>query len=405
MFYPLSLYIGLRYTRSKRSQFVSFVSLFSTGGILLGVMALITVLSVMNGLEQEQKERVLGAVPHVIYTNEKEQVSNWRELLPSFESLPHVQAVSGVVFGEAMAQSPGQLQGVLIQGIYPEYHPDDIIRRSMLVGDLNELEAGKYKVIIGRSLARQLGVTLGDKVRLMSAKGTVFTPFGRLPSQRNFVVAGLFEVSALVDSTQVLVHGDDAARLMRKKKGAVSGIRFYLDDPFNVSEFEQVPPAAGFTYLDWRESHGDLFQAVRMEKNMIWLLLSLIVVVAAFNILSASVLLVSDKEGEVAILKTLGIKNETLLGIFIIQGALSGIIGAIVGTVLGLILSLNINPVLSAIGLNVYAQVSGKDMSVVFDYGQIAAIVGGAVLLSLLATLYPAWRASQVKPAEALRYE
>lgn len=408
MFYPLSLFIGLRYTQAKKSNgFVSFVSLFSTGGILIGVMALVTVLSVMNGFEEKQKVRILGAIPHVIYSNDKQQLTDWQDKVTAFKQLPHVDAVAGIVTAEALAQTPTGLEGVQVQGVFPDKHPaNERVSQSMLVGDFSDLTAGSYQVVVGRQLAKKLGVTLGDKIRLMSSKGSVFTPLGRMPSQRNFTVSGMFEVGAEADSLQVFIHAEDAARLMRMPKGSVSGIRFYLDDPFQLDAFDQYPLPSGEHFTDWRSSHGQFFQAVKMEKSMIGILLCLIVAVAAFNILSSSVMLVTDKESEVAILKTLGLNNQNIIAIFMVQGAWSGVLGAIVGAITGLLLSININPVLSAIGLNLYAAAGqGGQLPVLFDPVQIAFIIIGAMTLSLAATFYPAWRAARVKPAEALRYE
>ncbi|WP_019613425.1 lipoprotein-releasing ABC transporter permease subunit [Psychromonas ossibalaenae] len=408
MFYPLSLFIGLRYTKSKRNnKFVSFVSLFSTGGITLGVLALITVLSVMNGFEQELKTRILGAVPHAMVSNQKNVISDWQPQLASLTQLEHVKSVEPVVRAEAIIQSGKGLLGVEVEGIKPQLFASDVIKSTVYMGSLTDLKAGDYKVIIGQALARELGVTVGDKVRLISARGSRFTPLGRMPSQRNFTVAGLFSVGSDVDKQMVLMHIQDAARLIRIKKEQATGLRLYLDDPFDIQSW--IPPilADGQTVTDWRETHGQLFAAVKMEKNMIWLLLCLIIAVAAFNILSSSVMVVSDKNAEVAILKTLGIRGSTLNLIFIIQGAWSGIIGALFGTGLGLVLSTYINETLAFLGLHLLSNASGgaRLLPVLHEPLQIMVIMFGAMILSLLATLYPAYRAGKVSPVEALRYE
>lgn len=408
MFYPLSMFIGLRYTKSKRNnKFVSFVSLFSTGGITLGVLALITVLSVMNGFENELKMRILGAIPQVIISNEAQVIEDWQAQVPALLNIPLVKKVEPVVRSEAIIQGKNSLQGVQLEGIIPELYASDVVKNNIYSGQISALQAGQYNVIIGQSLARQLGVTIGDKIRLISARGSRFTPLGRIPSQRNFTVAGLFEVGSDVDKQLVLLHVQDAARLIRIGEEQVTGLRLYFDDPFDVQSW--VPPAlaAGQTIRDWRQTHGELFAAVKMEKNMIWLLLCLIICVAAFNILSASVMVVNDKNAEVAILKTLGIKGRTLNLIFIIQGAWSGIVGAFVGTLLGLLVSHYINEILSFLGLNLLSNASGgaRLLPVLYEPVQIAVIMFGAMLLSLIATLYPAYRAGEVSPVEALRYE
>ncbi|MFT6925580.1 MAG: lipoprotein-releasing system permease protein [Psychromonas sp.] len=408
MFYPLCVFIGLRYTKSKRNnKFISFVSLFSTGGITLGVLALITVLSVMNGFENELKVRILGAIPHVIISNEEQVIDDWQSRLPALQKMPLVKAVEPVVRTEAIIQSSKSLQGVQLDGIIPELYASDVVKNHIIMGHISDLKAGQYNVIIGQSLAQQLDVTKGDKIRIISSRGSRFTPLGRIPSQRNFTVAGLFEVGSDVDQQLVLLHAQDAARLIRIGQKQVTGLRLYFNDAFDVQNW--VPPVLqeGQTLHDWRQTHGELFAAVKMEKNMIWLLLCLIIAVAAFNILSSSVMVVNDKNAEVAILKTLGIKGSTLNFIFIIQGAWSGIVGALVGTALGMLVSAYINEILSFLGLNLLSNASGgtRLLPVLYEPVQIFAIIFGAMLLSLMATLYPAYQAGKVSPVEALRYE
>lgn len=408
MFYPLSLFIGLRYTKSKRNnKFVSFVSLFSTGGITLGVLALITVLSVMNGFESELKTRILGAVPQAVLSNETNTLNNWQQRLASLVTIEKVRNVEPIINSEAIIQSANHLQGIRFEGIYPEYYASEALTSKIYLGSLDALTSHSYNIIIGRSLARQLNVNVGDKVRIISARGTRFTPLGQVPSQRNFTVAGLFDVGSDVDKYLVLMHIKDAARLIRIKENQVTGLRFSFTDPFDVMNW--TPPALqkGEIITDWRKTHGELFAAVKMEKNMIWLLLCLIIAVAAFNILSSSVMVVSDKSAEVAILKTLGMTGGTLNLIFIIQGAWSGILGALIGTGFGLLLSTYINEVMRFLGLHLLYNASGgtRVLPVLHQPSQILVIMFGAMFLSLLATLYPAYRAGKVSPVEALRYE
>jgi len=408
MFYPLSLFIGLRYTKSKRNnKFVSFVSLFSTGGIALGVLALITVLSVMNGFEAELKTRILGAVPHAVLSNQSQTINNWQQKRPALLALENVKSVEPVIKSEAIIQSSKHLQGITFEGIYPEYYASEIVKSNIYLGRLEKLTSRSYNIIIGRSLARKLNVSVGEKVRIISARGTRFTPLGQVPSQRNFTVAGFFDVGSDVDKYLVLMHAQDAARLIRIGQDEVTGLRFSFNDPFDVLDWTPPVLQPTETITDWRKTHGELFAAVKMEKNMIWLLLCLIIAVAAFNILSSSVMVVSDKRAEVAILKTLGISGNTLNLIFIIQGAWSGIIGALIGTGLGLLLSTYINEVMSFLGLHLLANASGgtRLLPVLHEPSQILIIMFGAMFLSLLATLYPAYRAGKVSPVEALRYE
>jgi len=408
MFYPLSVFIGLRYTKSKRNnQFVSFVSLFSTGGIILGVLALITVLSVMNGFEGELKQRILGSISHAKLTNQSETIDNWQQRIDKMGDDPVVNAIEPMVNSEAIIQSPTALQGVKIEGIFPEKYASQTVRNNIFIGNIDLLQPSEYKIIIGDQLANQLNVTIGDKVRITSTRGSRFTPLGQVPSQRNFTVAGLFDVGSDVDSYLILMNAQDAARLIRIQTDQVTDLRFYFNDPFAVETWQGPNLEKGEMIVDWRSTHGELFAAVKMEKNMIWLLLCLIIAVAAFNILSSSVMVVTDKKAEVAILKTLGIEASSINLIFIIQGAFSGIIGALLGTGLGLLLSSYINEIMSLLGLHFLANASGgtRLLPVVHEPIQIVSIMFGAMFLSLLATLYPAYRAGKVSPVEALRYE
>ena len=408
MYYPLSLFIGLRYTRSKRNnRFVSFITLFSTAGITIGVLALITVLSVMNGFEQDLKNRILGAVPHVIVTP-KSTADNVESNLLALANDPLVAAVTPFLLADAMVQSKSQIQGAQLQGIDPSSYPQwDVIRQNMLIGDISLLQPGKYNIIIGRSMAKSLNAKLGDKIRLISTKGSVFTPMGRVPSQRKFTVVGIYSVGSDVEATQVLVNITDAGKLVRLTASSPVQHRVFVHDPFAVNELTSREYFSNFDSLDWQTARGELFQAVRMEKNMIGLLLFLIITVAVFNILSSLVMLVTEKETDVAIMKTLGMNRPTIVQIFVIQGAWTGVLGAIAGGLFGIILAANLNEFMSLIGLNLLAQASGgaRLLPVLFDWSQIASIIFGAIALSLLATLYPAFRAANVKPAEALRYE
>ena len=408
MFYPLSVFIGLRYTKSKRNnQFVSFVSLFSTGGIIVGVLALITVLSVMNGFESELKQRILGAIPHAKLSNQQQIIEDWQQRIDSLPQDPLVISIEPMIDAEGIIQSTSNLQGVQIEGIFPEKYGSETVKNSIYLGNLETLQAGQYKVIIGHQLASQLKVGVGDKIKIISTRGVRYTPLGQVPNQRNFTISALFDVGSDVDQYLVLMHVKDAARLIRIPPDSVTDLRFYFTEPFAVEEWQVPEYKEGESIVDWRSTHGELFAAVKMEKNMIWLLLCLIISVAAFNILSSSVMVVTDKGAEIAILKTLGIQATTINLIFIIQGAFSGIFGALIGTGLGLLLSSYINEVMAFLGLHLLSDASGgtRLLPVVYEPTQIALIMFGAMFLSLLATLYPAYRAGRVSPVEALRYE
>ncbi|WP_117234550.1 lipoprotein-releasing ABC transporter permease subunit LolC [Vibrio maerlii] len=401
MFHPVSLFIGLRYLRGRSGdRFSRFVSYMSTAGITIGVMALVTVLSVMNGFESQLKSRILGVLPQaVIYQDGMKTDGSTGS--PEFAQPWSTAEPEPIVRSEAVIQSSAQLAAGLLVGI--DASEDDPIANYLVMGRVQSLQAGKYQVFLGHKLARSLQVSVGDKVRLMVTSASQFTPLGRIPSQRNFTVAGLFNTGSDIDDQLMITHIRDAGRLMKFKSDTISGWRLYLNDPFDVAELSQRPLPEGWHWSDWREQRGEVFQAVRMEKNMMGLMLSLIVGVAAFNIISALIMVVMEKQSEVAILKTQGMSNNQVLAIFMVQGASSGVIGALVGGALGVALSMNLNTVLSMTGSSLLAL--GGHLPVQIDPTQITTVVVLAVALSLIATIFPSYRASSVKPAEALRYE
>ncbi|WP_394176135.1 lipoprotein-releasing ABC transporter permease subunit [Thalassotalea litorea] len=411
MFQPVSLFIGLRYSRSQnRSGFVSFITFFSIAGILLGVTALITVVSVMNGFEGQLKERILGLVPHTVISSEQ-PIDNWRQVAETLQSDPLISKATPYVESESLVQSATQLSGVLMQGIFPEYElSDSIIEKHMQFGSLSALIPGDYKMVMGASLARSLGVSIGDKVRLLLPTKTIFTPMGRVPVQRTFTVAGVFYLGSQVDNQMVLVHGKDAARLLRRSGEGVNNIRLYLNDAFTakdvVAQLQTQPLLQNFEFSTWDKTQGNLFAAVKVEKNMMWLMLSLIIAVAAFNIVSALVMVVIDKQGEIGILQTLGMSPTGVLKIFMTQGMVNGIWGTILGSIAGVLVTLNLNSILSLFGVNILG--SGfimQKLPVELRVEQVLVILISALLMSFLATLYPAYRASKTQPAEVLRNE
>ncbi|WOH38791.1 lipoprotein-releasing ABC transporter permease subunit [Thalassotalea fonticola] len=412
MFQPVSLFIGYRYSRSQsRSGFVSFITFFSIAGILLGVAALISVASVMNGFEGQLKQRILGLVPHVVVQAKQHSINDWRELISKLEAQPLVKGATPYLESESFIQSPSKLQGVLMQGIYPEFEQKySLLAEKMQVGQLTDLEAGKYQMIMGVSLARKLGIRIGDKIRLALPNKTIFTPMGRVPVQRKFTLIGVFHIGSQVDDHMVIIHGQDAARLLRKDKDSVDNVRLYLTDAFDAQPLaEKFKLHSEFSHLNfttWDKSQGNLFAAVRIEKNMMWLMLSLIVAVAAFNIVSALVMVVIDKQGEIGILQTLGLQPKQVLQIFITQGMVNGLWGVTLGSIIGVIFTLNINSVLSLFGVNIMG--SGfvmQTLPIDLQYQQVVIIILSALVMSFTATLYPAYRASKTQPAEVLRNE
>lgn len=401
MFHPVSTFIGLRYLRGRSGdRFSRFVSYMSTAGITIGVMSLVTVLSVMNGFEAQLKGRILGVLPQAI-VSEADSKTPYTAIPDFAKQLSTAAHPEPIVQSEAVIQSSDNLSAGLLIGIKPSDH--DPIESHLIAGRLSSLQAGKYQVFIGHTLARAMDVSLGDKVRLMVTSASQFTPLGRIPSQRIFTVAGIYNTGSDVDGQLMLTHIDDAARLLHFKKDTITGWRLFFDDPFVVGELSKQPLPEGWQWQDWRDQRGELFQAVRMEKNMMGLMLGLIVGVAAFNIISALIMVVMEKQSEVAILKTQGMTDRQVLAIFMVQGASSGVIGAIFGGTLGVLLASNINALLESAGIALFAV--GGELPIVINPTQISIVVALAIALSLLATLFPSYRASSVKPAEALRYE
>ena len=424
MFQPVSLFIGLRYSRSKnRAGFISFITFFSTVGILLGVASLITVVSVMNGFEGELKKRILGIVPHVIVTqqhaNQENSVKtnsfkNWPDVRTQLLQQQHIKYVTPFLSSEALIQSSSNLQGVLLQGIIPELEENNIINRHMLSGSLVSLSEQAYSIVIGRSLADKLKVSIQDTVRLVLPNKTVFTPLGRVPVQRNFIISGIFDVGSQVDDSMVYVHSKYGAKLLRRQGDGIDQLRLYLDDAFNA---EQVVDALtvgnverlsikSLNFTTWKNSQGALFSAVNMEKKMMWLMLSLIVAVATFNIVSALVMVVVEKQGEIGILQTLGLSRMGVVKIFITQGMVNSLWGVTLGSFFGVITALNLNEILALFELNILgAGYAAQSLPVQLEVINVVVMGLSARTMSFVATLYPAFQASKTQPAEVLRNE
>ena len=407
IFQPVSLAIGLRYAGARGdNRFASFISIFSTFGIAIGVLALIVVSSVMNGFEAQLKDRILGVVPHGVITTESGQLANWRQYQQTVMQLPHVQAAAPFITTEGMVQSPGSLAPIALQGLDPQNYPkQDLLRQTLGNAALERLVAGKFNIILGGALAQKLGVMPGDQVRVLVSEGSRFTPMGRVPSQRLFHVVALFDVGSPVDDQIALIHLDDARRLLRYQPENITGWRVWLDDAFQTEDIAKTALPTSLVFQDWRQERGELFRAVAMEKHIMSLMLVLIILVAAFNILSSLVMVVLDKQGEVAILRTMGMQSQTVMKIFIVQGIWSGVLGGLFGMIGGVVLTHYLNPVLRVLGLNLYMDAGGGGLPVELQISQVLLIAFGALLMSFMATLYPAYRAAHIRPAEALRYE
>lgn len=413
MFQPAELFIALRYSRSKRKKgFAAFIRRVSTLGITLGVMALVVVSSVMNGFENELKTRILGLVPHVTVGHESERkLNDWQGLVNSLELPRQVEAYSPFVSADGLVQGTQKMQPVRLQGVFPEYEPaQSILRSSLVQGRLSQLEAGQYGIILGRSLASQMNVWLGDSVRVMAAEGQRYTLLGAMPAQRTFTVVGLFAAGSEVDEQIVFIHGTDAQRLFRYSADEVSAVRLYLDDAFHAQQTvtqlnrsinsNQLGP---FEAQGWEERYGRLFAAVKMEKTMMMVMLALVVAVAAFNAVSALVMLVQDKRGDIAVLQTLGMTPKRIYRTLLLQGLYTGGVGASVGLILGLLITVSLNPIFAIVGMSIFGQ--GEALPYDFQFSQIAMVFVLAIILTLLATLYPAARAAHIRPAEILRHE
>lgn len=408
MFHPVSLFIGLRYSRSRHgSGFVSFITFFSIAGILLGVASLITVVSVMNGFEGELKKRILGIVPHIVVENEQDKIKDWKALREQYLQVEQVNNVSPVIENEGIVQSYSQMKMISMQGIYPEFEQTNIVSSHMSRGQVADLAQYKYGAIIGASLARQLEVNRGDTIRLILPNQSRYTPMGRVPMQRKFTVVGIFDVGSQVDDSVVYIHAKAANKMLRRKPEDIRKLRLYLDDAFMSEEVINNLPntLSSYKHTDWRSSQGTLFAAVSMEKNMMALSLFLIIAIAAFNVVSSLVMVVINKQGEISILQTFGMNRSGIVKIFVSQGMINGLWGAIIGGVLGVILTLNLNSLLSLLGVNLLGNGMAQQLPVDLNIVNVATILSMAILMSFVATLYPAYRASNTLPAEVLRHE
>jgi lipoprotein-releasing system permease protein len=416
MFKPLPIAIGLRYTRAKRrNHFISFISVVSMIGLVLGVTALITVLSVMNGFERELRERILGMASHATIQAYDGSLRDWEMLARRVEETDRrVVAVAPYVAGEAMFSAFGNISGALIRGIDPEAEQRVArIGEHMIRGSLDALQEGAFRVVLGSELALQLGLRVGDTVVLMAPQATV-TPAGVLPRMRRFEVAGLFEVGMYeFDRGTAFIHLDDARAMFQTGDG-VSGLRLRLTDLMQagvVSRDVARSLEGMFRVSDWTHQHSNLFRAIQMEKVVMFIILSLIVAVAAFNIVSTLVMLVTDKQSDIAILRTLGLKPFDVMLVFIVQGVVIGTVGVILGVIGGVSLALNIDVVVPFIERVTGTEFLAADVYYISDLPSelraedVMRISGLAFVLTLLATLFPAWRAARTRPAEALRYE
>jgi lipoprotein-releasing system permease protein len=409
------LLVGLRYTRARRrNRFIGINSLVSMIGIGVGVWALIVVLSVMNGFQKEVRTRILGVVSHVQISGANNRLPEWREVAEAAAKHPRVIATAPFVQGQAMLSAGSAVRGALVRGIDPAQEESVAdFARHMRAGTLDALRPGEFGMILGGDLARALGVIPGDKVALVAPQGVV-TPAGVIPRLKQFSVVGTFDAGiGDADGGLALVHMRDAQTLYQLGDAA-TGVRLKLDDLFAARtvarELMESLPQQVFA-ADWTRSHANFFRAVEIEKRLMFIILSIIILVAAINIISTLVVAVADKQADIAILRTLGAAPGSIMQIFVVQGMVIGVVGTLLGVGVGIVTALNIDVIVPAIERALSIKFLSKDVYLIPDLpsdlqgADVLAVSLMALALSFLATVYPSWRAARVNPAEALRYE
>ena len=415
MFTPYELCVGLRYTRAKRrNHFISFISLTSMIGIALGAMALITVISVMNGFERELRDRILGVASHATIAGRDGALEGWESLAASAETHPEVVGVAPFVESQGMLTHAGQVRGVLIRGVSPSREPQvSEIGRFLVEGELESLVPGRFNVLLGQALARRLRARVGTAVTLVAPQARI-TPAGILPRMRRFTVTGLFEAGhSQYDTGLAVMHIEDAQRVFRLGRG-VSGLRLKLADMFDAARVNrELARSFGGRYWlrDWTQHHANFFRALKIERTVMFVILTLIVAVAAFNLVSSLVMIVTDKESDIAILRTLGAGQSSILSIFVVQGTVIGFAGTLAGVAGGVALATHVETLVPAIESLFDVQFLSPDVYYISSvpsemrWRDVTAVGTVAFVMSVLATLYPAWRASRIQPVEALRHE
>lgn len=415
MLRPLELFIGLRYTRAKRrNHFISFISFMSMLGIFLSLTVLITVLSVMNGFGEELRTRILGVISHVTITQGNNRLSDWQGLLEQVQDHEHVLGSAPYVMGQGLLTRGKGVSGAMVRGVVPQRETQvSVLHNKMVEGDLEALESGAFHIILGSSLANRLGATLGSQVTVLVPQALV-TPAGILPTFKRFTVVGMFDVGMdEYDGGLALIHLEDAARLYRLGN-QVSGVRLKLDDMFQArgvatSLADKLGPS--YWAVDWTRQHANWFRAIKIEKRMMTIILLFIVAIAAFNIVSTLIMVVTDKQADIAILRTLGLSPASVMGVFMVQGSVIGIVGTLFGAIGGVVLAFNIETIVHTIERWFNTSFLADDVYYITDLpGQVhtndvLVVTAISLAMSMLATLYPAWRAARVQPAEALRYE
>ena len=411
---PFSLFIGLRYTNLRKpDHFISFISLVSIIGIALGVMVMITVMSVMNGFTKEIRTRILSVTPHLTVSSFTKELENWQGLQTKMQAHPQYVASTPFIDGQGMFIEGQQIVGVGIRGILPAQIEQVFpLHSAMIAGKASDLKPGEFGMVLGIGLANTLGAQVGDKLTLVIPDVT-YTLAGATPRFKTVKVVGVFEVGYLYDQNFAFLHINDAAKLFKMHKG-ISGLQVKLKDPFqSPSTLLDLKKSLSHQYVlvDWTMANGTYFSAVKTEKTMMFFTLLLILTIAVFNLVSTLVMVVTDKKGDIALLRTLGASTQKIMAIFVAQGAMIGGIGTLLGIVLGSLLSLNVTRIVDFIERLFHVQFLAKEVYFIsflpsdLHRSDVILISSCAFILSLFATLWPAWRAAQIEPAKALRQD
>jgi lipoprotein-releasing system permease protein len=414
MFRPLSIFVGLRYTRAKRRKnFISFISMTSMIGLALGVLAMIVVLSVMNGFQREMSSRILGMVPHAMIQGVK-PLDDWRPVAAAAMKNPEVLAAVPFTELDGMLSYKGMMQPIQISGVDPAREGEvSIVADHIVQGRLDDLKPGEFGVVIGEITARRFRLNVGDKITLIVPEVST-APGGITPRMQRLNVVGVFKVGAELDGSMGLINAADAAEMQRWQPGQVQSVRLKLKDLYTAPEVSAAIVkglGTGYKADDWTHTQGSLFSAMKMEKTMIGLLLLMIVAVAAFNIIATLIMVVNDKGADIAILRTIGATPRQIMGIFMVQGTVIGVAGTVIGGVLGVIAAINVSTIVGWLERVTGQHIFTSDVYFISNLpselqaGDVMLICGAGLVLSFLATVYPAYRASQIEPAHALRYE
>ncbi|WP_346399700.1 lipoprotein-releasing ABC transporter permease subunit [Pseudomonas syringae] len=414
MFRPLPIFIGMRYTRAKRRKsFISFISMTSMIGLALGVLAMIVVLSVMNGFQREMSSRILGMVPHAVIAGNT-PVDDWKPLADAALKNPEVTAAVPFTDMEGMLSYKSSMQPIQISGVDPALeHEVSIVTQHITRGSLEDLKPGEFGVVLGDITARRFRLSIGDKLTLIVPEVSS-APGGITPRMQRLTVVGIFKVGAELDGSMGLINIADAAQMQRWQPNQVQGVRLALKDLYKAPQVSTAIAASlgeGYRADDWTHTQGSLFSAMKMEKTMIGLLLLMIVAVAAFNIIATLIMVVNDKGADIAILRTIGATPRQIMAIFVVQGTVIGIVGTLIGGILGIIAALNVSSLVGWLERVSGQHIFSSDVYFISNLpselqaGDVLLICSAGFILSFLATIYPAWRAAQIQPAHALRYE